>query len=70
MGELWFVNDYYKQKLELGLAMAGVRSFSKSFVWEIAFVFGPRLSFGGHSSSSSNRLQFIPIPYANFMWYI
>lgn len=69
MAELWFVNEYYKKELQLGLLMVGMRSFSKFFVWEIAFLFGPRLSLGGHSSSS-DKLQFIPLPYLSFMWFI
>ncbi len=69
MAELWFVNEYYKKELQLGLLMVGMRSFSKSFVWEAAFLFGPRISFGGHGSSN-DKLQFIPLPYASFMWYI
>lgn len=68
IGELWYVRDYYRREFEIGLILLGIRTYKKSFVWEIATLISPRLFFG--RGSSSNGLQFIPAPYLSFMWYI
>lgn len=68
IAEAWYVNSYSKRQLELGLILAGIRSYGRTFVMEIAFLFGPRLSFG--HGSYSNRLEFFPLPYVSLMWFI
>ncbi len=69
LGELWYVNNYYDHGMELGLILMGIRNYTRSFVWEFAFLVSPTLSFGGHTSSSE-KLNFIPYPYLSFMWFI
>lgn len=68
IAEAWYVNSYSRRQLELGLLLAGIRSYGRTFVFEIALLFGPRLSFG--HGSSSNGLEFFPLPYVSLMWFI
>jgi len=68
MAEIWFVNNKTVGKLELGVLLVGIRPYGRNFVWDLAIIFGPKLSFG--HGSSTNKLQFLPLPYVSFMWFI
>ena len=66
MSEFWFVNDSYESALKLGAIVFGMRSYGRTFVWEVALTVGPSLSPEGESS----RLAFYPLPYFSLMWFI
>ena len=69
MAEGWIFNNNIEKQLEVGGIVAGLRSFGGNFVWEIAFFWGPTLSFGGQTSSQP-RHRLYPLPYISFMWFI